>query len=129
MLQLGGFLCRPLGPLPKPALPLRENVLKPSAKSVLIPLGLTGVASATDAAIQKKIFGSGMTTLIILNEEIDNIMKRVKFLEESGLLIKAVSEIKNEIKEQEDGFFSMLLNSLGTRLLVNLLTLIYYSLN
>ena len=129
MLQLGGFLCRPLGPLPKTALPLRENVLKPSAKSVLIPLGLTGVASATDAAIQKKIFGSGMTTLIILNEEIDNIMKRVKFLEESGLLIKAVSEIKNEIKEQEDGVFSMLLNSLGTRLLVNLLTLIYYSLN
>ena len=63
------------------------------------------------------------------DEEIDNIMKRVKFLEESGLLIKAVSEIKNEIKEQEDGFFSMLLNSLGTRLLVNLLTLIYYSLN
>ena len=111
MLQLGGFLCRPLGPLPKTA------------------LGLTGVASATDAAIQKKIFGSGMTTLIILNEEIDNIMKRVKFLEESGLLIKAVSEIKNEIKEQEDGFFSMLLNSLGTRLLVNLLTLIYHSLN
>ena len=129
MLQLGGFLRRPLGPLPKTALPLRENVLKPSAKSVLIPLGLTGVASAADAAIQKKIFGSGMTTLIILNEEIDNIMKRVKFLEESGLLIKAVSEIKNEIKEQEDGFFSMLLNSLGTRLLVNLLTLIYYSLN
>ena len=129
MLRLGGFLCRPLGPLPKTGLPLRENVLKLSAKSVLIPSGLTGVASATDAAIQKQIFGSGMATLIILNEEINNIMKRVKFLEESGLLIKAVSEIKTEIKEQEHGFFSMLLNSLGTRLLVNLLTFIYYSLN
>ena len=128
MLRLGGFLCRPLGPLPKTGLLLRENVLKLSAKSVLIPSGLTGVASATDAAIQKQIFGSGMATLIILNEEIDNT-KRVKFLEESGLLIKAVSEIKTEIKEQEHGFFSMLLNSLGTRLLVNLLTFIYYSLN
>ena len=74
-----------------------KNVLKPLAKSVFIPLGLTVAASATDAAIHKKIFGSNMTTLIISNEEMDDIMKIVKLLEESGLLIKGVREtIKNE---------------------------------
>ena len=48
-----------------------KNVLKPLAKSVLIPLGVTAAAAAstTDATIQKKIFGSGVTTLIISNEE------------------------------------------------------------
>ena len=49
--QLGGFLGRLLGSLLKTGLPLIGNVLKPLAKSVLIPLGLTAVASATDAAI------------------------------------------------------------------------------
>ena len=72
--QSEGFLGRLLGLLLKTGLPLVENVLKPLAKSVLIPLGLTAAASATDAAIQKKIFESGIATLIILNEEI-NIMK------------------------------------------------------
>ena len=91
------------------------NVLKPLAKSVLIPLGLTAAASATDAAIHKKIFGSGMrprmlpsrpsdltrqTTLIISNEEMNDITKIIKSLDESGLLIKGVSKtIKNETKE------------------------------
>ena len=51
-----------------------ENVLKPSAKSVLTPLGLMAAASATDAAIHKKMFGSGFTTLIIFNEEMNDIM-------------------------------------------------------
>ena len=61
----------------------------------LIPLGLISAASATDAAIHRKIFGLGVTTLIISNEEM-NIMKIVKSLEESGLLMKTVSEtIKN----------------------------------
>ena len=69
-----GFLGRFLGPLLKTVLPLRGNVLKPLAKSVLIPLGLTAAASATDAAIHKKMFGSGVTTLIISNEEASNIM-------------------------------------------------------
>ena len=63
-----------------------KNILKPLAKSVLIPLGL----SAADAAVQKKIFGSGMMTSTILNDEM-NIMKIVKSLEESVLLIKCVS--------------------------------------
>ena len=88
--QSGGFLGRLLGPLPKTGLPLMKNVLKPLGKSVLIPLGIT--ASATDADIQDKIFGSGMTKLIISNEEMNDIMKIVKSLTEFGLLIKGVSE-------------------------------------
>ena len=59
MVQLGRFLCRLLGPLLKTGLPLMKSVLKPLAKSVLFPLGLTTAASATDAAIPKKFFGSG----------------------------------------------------------------------
>ena len=79
-----------------------KNALKSLAKSVLIPLGLTAAASATDAAIQKKVFGSDMTTLTISNEKMDDIMKMIKSLEESGLLIKGVSEtIKNVAKEQK----------------------------
>ena len=66
--QSGGFLGRILGPLLKTGLSLIGNVLKPLAKSVLIALGLTAAASATDAAIHKKIFGSGNMTLIISNE-------------------------------------------------------------
>ena len=69
------------------------------------------------------MFGSDTTTLIISNEEINNIMKIVKSLEESGLLVKSVSEtIKNETKEQKAGFLSMLLDTLGASLLLNLLT-------
>ena len=107
--QSGGVLGKLLEPLLKTGLPLIGNVLKPLAKSILIPLGLPAAASATDAAIHKKMFGSGarlqtskQTPLIILNEEMNNIMKIVKSLEESGLLIKGVSEfIKNEAKEQK----------------------------
>ena len=63
------------------------------------------------------------TTLIISNEEMNDIMKIVKSLEESGLLIKGVSEtIKNEAKEQKGGFVEMLLGTLGASLLGNLLT-------
>ena len=68
-----------------------QNVLKPLAKSVLILLGLTAAASATNSAMQKIIFGSGMTRLIISNEETNDIMKRVKSLEECDLLIKMIS--------------------------------------
>ena len=70
--------------------------LNQCTKTVLIPLGLTAAESATDAAIYKKMFGSGKTALIISNEEMNDIMKIVKSLEESGLLMKDVSEtIKN----------------------------------
>ena len=59
IIQSGGFLGRLLGPLLKTGLPLIKNVIKPLAKSVLIPLGLTAAASAADAEIHKKILGSG----------------------------------------------------------------------
>ena len=69
------------------------------------------------------MFGSGVTTLIISNEEMNDITKIVESLKESGLLIKDVSEtIKNEAKEQKGGFLGMLLGTLGASLLGNLLT-------
>ena len=86
--QSGGFLGKRLGPLLKTGLPLIKNVLKPLANTVLIPLGLKTAASATDAAIHKKMLGSVMTALIISNAEMNNIMKIVTSLEESGLLLK-----------------------------------------
>ena len=116
-----------------------KNVLNPLAKSVSILLGLTTAASATDAAIHKKIFGSRrppldltsyhsnlasrMTTLIISNDEKNDIMKIIRSLEGFRLWIKDVSEIiENETKEQKVGFFSTLLGALGASLLGNLLT-------
>ena len=93
--QSGGFLGRLLGPLLKTGLPLIGNVLKPLAKSVLIPLGLTAAASATDPTIHKKMFGSGFTTLIISNEEMEDIMK-IRY---------------------HDRFLGMLLHALGASLL------------
>ena len=80
MIQSGGFLGRLLGPLLKTGLPLIKNVIKPLAKSVLIPLGLTAAASAADAGIHKKILGSGTTTLIISNDEMEDIIKIVNLL-------------------------------------------------
>ena len=62
--QSGGFLGRPLGPLLKTGLPLIKYVLKTLAKNSLIPLGLTAAAAATDSAVHKKTFGSGVRTLI-----------------------------------------------------------------
>ena len=73
-------------------MPLIENVLKPLAKSVLITLELTAEALATDAAMHKKIFGSGFKTLKISNEEINDTIKIPNSLEDSGLLIKDVTE-------------------------------------
>ena len=84
-IQSGVFLGRHLGPLLKAELPLMKNVIQPLAKSVLIPLGLTAAASAADAGIHKKILGSGTTTLIISNDEMKDIIKIVKCLEDSGL--------------------------------------------
>ena len=62
-------------------------------KTVLIPLGLTTTALATDTAIHQKIIRSGVKTLINSNEQLNDIMKIIKYLEEFGLLIKGVSEI------------------------------------
>ena len=102
---------------------LIENVLKPLAKSILIPIGLTVAASATDGAIHKKMFGSCNMTLIISNEEMSDIMKIINSLEESGLLIKGVGQtIKNKAKEQKGGFPGMLLDTLGVSFFGNQLT-------
>ena len=99
--QSGGFLGRLLKPLLKTGFPLIKDVLKPLAKSVLVPLGLTTAVSAIDAGIHKKILGLGIATLIISNKEMSD-MKIVKSLEESGLLMKAVREI---IKNKTNFFF------------------------
>ena len=99
------------------------DVLKPLAKNVLITLGSTAAASATDAAIHKKKFGSGMTTLITSNKEMNEIMKIINSLEESEFLLKRVSAtIKNEAKEQKRGCLGMSFGTLDASLLGNLLT-------
>ena len=97
MIQSGGLLGNLLGKL---AGPLME-VAMPLAKNVLAPLGLSAVMSAIDGSIKKKMLGSGTTTLIISNNEKDDILKIVKSLEDSNVLLKGVSEtIQHEAKEQ-----------------------------
>ena len=99
IIQSGGFLGKFLGPLLKTRLPLLKSVTKP-----LGLLGLTAASSTIDARVQKKIYGSGTTTLVISNEEMDDIMKIVQTLEDSGILLKGVTKtIKNETKEQKEG--------------------------
>ena len=118
-------------PLITASLPLIKNVLTSFAKSLLIPLRLSAGISAADEALQKKIHGSGCSSdlalrtaaLIISNEEMEDIIKIVKSLEESGLLIKGISErIKNETKEQKGEFLPMLLGTLAAGLLGSALT-------
>ena len=95
--QEGGFL-NSLRPLMTAVLPLMKSVLGTLFKSVLLPFGLSGMAA--DAAIQKKLFWLGTTALIISNEAMEDIIKIVKSLEKSELLIKEISEtVKNETKE------------------------------
>ena len=119
MIQSGGFLGNLLsklaGALMKVAMPL--------AKNVLAPLVLTAAMSAIDGSIKKKMLGSGTTTLIISNDEMDDILKIVKSLANSGVLLKGVSEtIQHEAKEQRGGFLSMLLGTLGASLLGDVLS-------
>ena len=117
-MQKGGFL-RFLAPLLKSGLPFLKSVIKP-----LDMLGLTAAASATDAAINKKILGSGNhTTLIISNNDMQDLLKIVKSLEDSGILLDGITEtVKNKVKEQKGGFLSMPLGTLGASLFVDLLT-------
>ena len=111
---LGSLLSKLAGPLMKVAIPLVKNVLA--------PLGITAAASAIDAGIQNKIHGSGTTTLLISNKEMNDVMKIVQALEDSNILIKGFTKtIKNETKEQKGGFLSMLLGTLGASLIGNLL--------
>ena len=118
VIKLGGLLDKLLsklaGPLMKVALPL--------AKNVVAPLGLTAAMSVIDGSIQKMIHGSGVK-LIIEQEDMNDILKIIEALENSGILLKGVSKtIENETKEQIGGFLSMLLGTLGASLLGNLLT-------
>ena len=84
---------------------MRKNLITPLAKSVLIPLGLTAAASTADAGTHKKILGSGNTTLIISNKDMDDLIRIVKSLEDSGLLLKGVAKsVQNEVKDQKGGF-------------------------
>ena len=107
MVQLEGSLGKLLESLLKTCFSLMKNVLKPLAKIVLIPLGLTAAASAVETRMHKNISESGTyfldlaksTTLIILNEEMNDIMKIVKSLKESVFLYENFSKtIKNEAK-------------------------------
>ena len=118
LIQSGGFLGKLLSKLAGPLM----QVAMPLAKNVLVPLGLTAAMSAIDGKIQKKIHGSGVK-LIIEEEDMQDIIKIIKELENSDILLKGVSKtIENEIKEQREGFLSMLLGTLGASLLGNLLT-------
>ena len=147
VIQLRGFLGKVLGPLMKVGLLLMKNMLQPLAKSVtiliplelikLIPLELTIAASAADAGVlfffffffglarsyDPRAISSGTTTLIISNEEIEDIMKILKSLEDSDILIKGVTKtIENETKEQRGRFLGLCLGALVTSLLENMLT-------
>ena len=118
LIQPGGFLSKLLSKLADPLM----KVAMPLAKNVLAPLGLTAAMSAFDGSIQKKIHGSGVK-LIIEQEDMNDIMKIIEALENSGILLKKLSKtIENEIKEQRGRFSSMLLGTLGASLLGNLLT-------
>ena len=80
--------------------------------------------SATDAAIQKKMYGHGNTTLIVSDNDMNDMIKIVKALEEHDILLKGITKtIKNETKEQKGGFLTMLLGTLGASLLGNLLSI------
>ena len=120
IIQSGGFLGSLLSKLPGQLM----KVAAPLAKNILAPLGNTAAASAIDAGIKKKNkkqknkkkHGLGTTTLIISNKKMNDIMKIVQALEDKGV----TKTIKNETKEQ-GGFSSMLLGTLGARLLGNML--------
>ena len=100
IIQSGEFLGKLLGPLLKTGLSLLKSVIKP-----LGLLGLTVASSAIDAGVQKKIYGSGTTNLIISNKEMNDIMKIVQALEDSGILLKGVIKtIKNETKNRKGDF-------------------------
>ena len=131
--QEGGFL-NILRPLIAAGLPLMKKILTPTAKNVLLPIELSAGMLPASAAIQNKFHGSGRcptdlasqpsesasrtTTLIISNEEREDMMKIVKSLEEPGLLVQGIKEtIKNETKEQKGVFLPMLLRTIAASLL------------
>ena len=106
MIQSGGCLGNLLGKLAGPLM----KVAMPLAKNVLAPLGLSAAMSAIDGSIEKKMLGSGTTTLIISNDEMDDILKIVKL------------KIQHEAKEKRGGFLGMLLGTSGASLLGDVLS-------
>ena len=110
LIQSGGSLGKLLSKLAGPLM------------KVAMPLGLTAAMSAIDGSIQKKIHGSGVK-LIIEQEDMNDIIKIIEALENSGILLKGITKMtENETKEQIGGFLNMLLGTLGASLLGNLLT-------
>ena len=113
--NLGRLLINFLPKLIKPAISIGKNILA--------PLGLSAAMSATDAAIQKRMYGSGDSMLIISNNDLNDLNKIITALEEHDILLKGTAKaIKNETQKQKGGFLSMLLGTLGASLLGNLLT-------
>ena len=109
LIQSGGYLGKLLSKLADPLM----KVAMPLAKNVLAPLGLTAAMSAINRSIQKKMRGEGVK-LVIEQEDMNDIMKIIEALENSGILLKGVTKtIENETKEQRGGFLSMLLGTLG----------------
>ena len=106
MIQSGGFLGNLLGKLAGPLM----KVAMPLAKNVLAPLGISAAMAAIDGSIKKKMLGSGVTkgagtaTLITSNDEMDDILKMVKSLEDSGLLLKGVLKLNMKLKNKEEDF-------------------------
>ena len=118
LIQSGGFLGKLLSKLAGPLMKVAMSL----AKNVLAPLGLTAAMSAIDGSIKKKIRGDGFK-LVIEQEDMNDIIKIIEALENSGILLKGVTKtIENKTKEQRGGFLSMLLGTLGASLLGNLLT-------
>ena len=100
LIQSGGFLGKLLSKLAGPLM----KVVMPLAKNVSAPLVLTAAMSAIDGGIQKTMRGNGIK-LIIEQEDMNDIMKSIKALENSGILLKGVTKtIENETKEQRGGF-------------------------
>ena len=87
LIQSGGFLGKLLSKLAGPLM----NVAMPLAKNLLAPLGLTAAMSAIDGSIQKRIHDSGVK-LIIEEEDVNDIMKIIEALENSGILLKIVTK-------------------------------------
>ena len=114
LIQSGGYLGKLLSKLAGPLM----KITLPLVKNVLALLGLTAAMSAIDGSIQKKLHGSGVK-LIIEQEGMNDIMKIIEALENSGILLKGVSKT---IEELRGGFLSMLRGTLGASLLGNLLT-------
>ena len=113
--NLGRLLMTFLPKLIKPAISIGKNILA--------PLRLSAAMSATDAAFERKMYGSGNKTLMISNNDLNDLIKITTALEEHDILLNGMSKtIKNKIKKQEGGFSSMLLGTLGASLLGNLLT-------